>query len=88
MPKLTVKDLIEAKGKRWLTHVQVARVEEAAGMDMPGTGFRAETLAFPAAAQDTHFRFGLAWGQPPRRRRRCVTPCARWRRGPIRSTAP
>jgi 3-methyl-2-oxobutanoate hydroxymethyltransferase len=68
MAKLTVKDLLEAKGTRRLTHVQVARVEEAAaaaaaGMDMLGTGFRAETLAFPAAAPDTHFQFGLAWGQ-------------------------
>lgn len=68
MAKLTVKDLLEAKGKRRLTYVQVARVEEeaaaaAAGMDMLGTGFRAETLAFPAAARDTHFQFGLAWGQ-------------------------
>lgn len=30
MAKLTVKDLLEAKGKRRLTYVQVARVEEAA----------------------------------------------------------
>jgi 3-methyl-2-oxobutanoate hydroxymethyltransferase len=67
MVKLTVKGLIEAKGKRRLAYVQVARAEEAAaaaqaGIDMIGTGFRPETLAFPAAAPDTHFQFGLRWG--------------------------
>ncbi|WP_282608649.1 3-methyl-2-oxobutanoate hydroxymethyltransferase [Pelagibius sp. Alg239-R121] len=67
MPKLTVKDLLEAKGKRRLAFVQVAREEEAAaaalaGMDMIGTAFRPETQSFPAAAVDTHFQFGLPWG--------------------------
>ncbi len=68
MTKLTVKDLLEAKGKRRLSYVQVARLEEAqaaaaAGMDIVGTGFRPETSSFPAAIPDTHFQFGLAWGQ-------------------------
>lgn len=68
MAKLTVKDLLDAKGKRRLAYVQVAREEEAAaaaaaGMDMVGTGFRPETRGFPAAAAGTHFQFGLPWGQ-------------------------
>ncbi len=68
MAKLTVKDLLEAKGKRRLAYVQVARLEEAqaaaaAGMDIVGTGFRPETSGYPAAVPDTHFQFGLAWGQ-------------------------
>ena len=68
MPKLTVKDLIEANGKRRLAFVQVARAEEAAaaaraGMDIIGTGFQLETRAFPATTPDTHFQFGLAWGR-------------------------
>jgi 3-methyl-2-oxobutanoate hydroxymethyltransferase len=67
MAKFTVRDLIDAKGRRRLTYVQVARVEEAAaaaeaGMDMIGTGYRPETLGFPAAAPETHFQFGLRWG--------------------------
>lgn len=41
MPAMTVKDLLDAKGKRQLAHVQVAQEEEAiaasaAGMDMIG----------------------------------------------------
>jgi len=68
MPKLTVKDLLELKGVRQITFVQVARGEEAlaaaaAGMDMIGTGFRAETRHFPELVPDVHFQFGLAWGQ-------------------------
>lgn len=54
MAKLTVKDLLEAKGKPRLAYVQVAREEEAAaaaeaGMDMIGTGFRPKTSGFPKA---------------------------------------
>ncbi len=67
MAKLTVKDLLEAKGLRRLAFVQVAMEEEAAaaaqaGMDMVGTAFRPERLGFPAAAVGTHFQFGLRWG--------------------------
>lgn len=68
MAALTVKDLIALKGKRQICYVQVAKIEEAAaaaqaGMDMIGTGYRPETLAFPAAASGTHFQYGLAWGK-------------------------
>lgn len=68
MAKLTVKDLLELKGVRQIAFVQVAREEEAiaasaAGMDMIGTGFSAETEHFPAVVPDSHFQFGLAWGQ-------------------------
>ena len=68
MPALTVKDLIDLKGKRQIYYVQVAKVEEAAaasqaGMDMIGTGYRPETLSFPKAASGTHFQYGLAWGK-------------------------
>lgn len=50
MTALTVKDLLEAKGKRQLAYVQVAREEEAiaaseAGMDMIGTAFTPEVLS-------------------------------------------
>lgn len=68
MAKLTVKELLELKGVRQITFVQVARSEEAiaasaAGMDMIGTGFRPETLDFPALVPESHFQFGLAWGR-------------------------
>ena len=68
MPKLTVKDLLELKGQRQIAFVQVTRDEEAiaaeaAGMDMIGTGFRAETRHLPALVADSHFQFGLAWGR-------------------------
>jgi hypothetical protein len=64
MPKLTVKDLLELKGVRQIAFVQVTRGEEAlaaaaAGMDMIGTGFRAETQHFPGQVPDSHFQFGL-----------------------------
>ncbi|MEM7208644.1 MAG: 3-methyl-2-oxobutanoate hydroxymethyltransferase [Pseudomonadota bacterium] len=68
MPKLTVKDLLELKGVRQIAFVQVARAEEAlaasvAGMDMIGTGFRAETRGFAQLVPESHFQFGLAWGK-------------------------
>ncbi|MFT5225053.1 MAG: 3-methyl-2-oxobutanoate hydroxymethyltransferase [Polaribacter sp.] len=68
MPKLTVKDLLELKGVRKISFVQVAREEKAiaaatAGMDMIGTGFRLETRHFAKLVPDSHFQFGLAWGQ-------------------------
>jgi len=68
MPKLTVKDLLELKGVRQIAFVQVAREEEAlaaaaAGMDMIGTGFRAQTRHFPELVPEVHFQFGLAWGR-------------------------
>ena len=68
MPKLTVKNLLDLKGIRQIAFVQVAREEKAlaaaaAGMDMIGTGFRAQTRHFPGLVPDAHFQFGLAWGQ-------------------------
>ena len=68
MGGLTVRDLRALKGKRRIAFVQVTREEEAlaateAGMDMIGTAFRPETRAFPQAVPNTHFQFGLPWGQ-------------------------
>ena len=68
MPKRTVKELLDLKGVRQITFVQVARGEEAiaasaAGMDMIGTGFGPDTAHFPSLVPDSHFQFGLAWGQ-------------------------
>jgi 3-methyl-2-oxobutanoate hydroxymethyltransferase len=68
LPSLTVKDIRETKGQRRLAFVQVARLEEAlaaseAGMDMIGTGYRPETSGFAAAVPDSHFQYGLGWGQ-------------------------
>jgi 3-methyl-2-oxobutanoate hydroxymethyltransferase len=68
MPRLTVKDLLELKGVRPISFVQVAREEEAiaaetAGMDMIGTGFRQDTRHFAKLVPNSHFQYGLAWGQ-------------------------
>lgn len=68
MGGLTVKDLLDAKGKRTLAYVQVARAEEAiaaaaAGMDMIGTAFVPDRAHFAKTVPDTHFQFGLPWGQ-------------------------
>jgi 3-methyl-2-oxobutanoate hydroxymethyltransferase len=68
MTGLTVKDLLEAKGKRQLAYVQVAREEEAiaaseAGMDMIGTAFIPERAHFAKAVPNSHFQFGMPWGK-------------------------
>ena len=68
MTALTVKDLLEAKGKRQLAYVQVAREEEAiaaseAGMDMIGTAFVPERAHFAKAVPNSHFQFGMPWGK-------------------------
>lgn len=68
MAALTVKDLLEAKGKRPLSYVQVAREEEAiaasdAGMDMIGTAFVPERAHFARAVPNSHFQFGMPWGK-------------------------
>lgn len=68
MAKLTVKELLELKGVRQITFVQVTLGEEAiaasaAGMDMIGTGFSPETGNFPGLVPESHFQFGLAWGR-------------------------
>ncbi|AXI48081.1 3-methyl-2-oxobutanoate hydroxymethyltransferase [Sulfitobacter sp. SK012] len=68
MKGLSVKELLEAKGKRKLAYVQVTREEEAiaageAGMDMIGTAFIPERAHFAKAVPGTHFQFGLPWGK-------------------------
>lgn len=67
MGGLTIKHLLEAKGKRTVAYVQVAHEEEAiaasaAGMDMIGTAFLPDRAHFARAVPDTHFQFGLPWG--------------------------
>ena len=68
MTALTVKDLLEAKGKRQLAYVQVAREEEAiaaseAGMDIIGTAFTPERAHFAKVVPNSHFQFGMPWGK-------------------------
>lgn len=68
MTALTVKGLLDAKGKRQLAYVQVAREEEAiaasdAGMDMIGTAFIPERAHFAKAVPNSHFQFGMPWGK-------------------------
>lgn len=68
MTALTVKDLLDAKGKRQLAYVQVAREEEAiaaseAGMDMIGTAFVPERAHFAKSVPNSHFQFGMQWGK-------------------------
>lgn len=68
MTALTVKDLMDLKGKRQIAYVQVAREEEAvaaseAGMDMIGTAFVPERAHFARAVPDSHFQFGMPWGK-------------------------
>jgi len=68
MGSLTVKHLLELKGVRQIAFVQVARESEAiaaseAGMDMIGTGYRTDTRHFASLVPESHFQFGLPWGQ-------------------------
>jgi 3-methyl-2-oxobutanoate hydroxymethyltransferase len=68
MAKLTVKELLDLKGARQIAFVQIEWEEEAiaaaaAGMDMIGTGFQEPRKHFPTLVPDSHFQFGLAWGQ-------------------------
>ena len=68
MSRLTVKELLELKGVRQIAFVQVSRAEEAiaascAGMDMIGTGFAEGTRHFAELVPESHFQFGLGWGQ-------------------------
>ena len=68
MSKLTVKHLLDLKGKRQISFVQVASELEAiaaseAGMDMVGTGFIPERENFARTIPNTHFQFGLPWGK-------------------------
>ncbi len=68
MKKLTVKDLLDLKGQRRLTQVNVhtdneARACEEAGVDMIITWERSDIRAFRAAAPETFFSVGLVYGQ-------------------------
>ncbi|GJL83398.1 MAG: 3-methyl-2-oxobutanoate hydroxymethyltransferase [marine bacterium B5-7] len=68
MSKLTIRDLLNRKGKRQFSYVRVDSVAQAsaaqmAGIDMIGTAFEESTRGFPGSAPDTHFRFGLKYGQ-------------------------
>ena len=68
MTAMTVKHLLDAKGKRPLAYVQVASEEEAiaaseAGMDMIGTAFVPKRAHFAKAVPNSHFQFGMPWGK-------------------------
>lgn len=68
MTKLTVKDLLDLKGKRPLTQVNVHKDSEAracqeAGVDMIITWERSDIVAFRAAAPDIFLTVGLVYGQ-------------------------
>ena len=68
MPKLTVKDLLDLKGKRQLTEVFVdipneARACESAGIDMIVTSEFKDTKAIRAAAPNTFLTIGLIYGR-------------------------
>ena len=67
MAGLTVRDLRARKGVRQICFVQITSEEQAlaaaqAGMDMIGTAFRPESRHLPKATPETHFQFGLQWG--------------------------
>lgn len=68
MSRLTVKDVLDLKGVRPLTQVNVhteneARACEQAGVDMIITWERSDIPAFRAAAPGTFFTVGLVYGQ-------------------------
>ncbi len=68
MSKLTVKDLLDLKGKRPLTQVNVHNENEAkacqeAGVDMIITWERSDIPAFRSAAPDIFLTVGLVYGQ-------------------------
>ncbi len=67
MTKLTVRDLLDGKGSRRFTFVQVTRTEEAiaaaeAGMDMIGTGWIDGRKEIAGSVPETHFAYGLQYG--------------------------
>ena len=68
MKKLTVKDLLDLKGERPLTQVNVhtdneARACQEAGIDMIITWERSDIPAFRRRAPDIFFTVGLVYGQ-------------------------
>ncbi len=67
--KLEVHHIRALKGVRQLTELNVQSVDQAAaaqaaGIDIIVSGYRAELPARRAAAPDTHFCFGLIYGNP------------------------
>jgi 3-methyl-2-oxobutanoate hydroxymethyltransferase len=67
MTKLTVRDLLDGKGGRQFTFVQVTRRQEAiaaaeAGMDMIGTGWIDGRKEIAGSVPETHFAYGLQYG--------------------------
>lgn len=67
MPKLTVKDLFDLKGKRQLTEIYVRNAKEAsaceaAGIDMIITSERSNCAEIRAAAPNTFLTIGLVYG--------------------------
>ena len=67
--KLEVHHIRALKGKRQLTELNVQSVDhaiaaEAAGIDIIVSGYKAELVSRRAAAPNTHFCFGLIYGQP------------------------
>ena len=67
--KLDVHHIRALKGVRQLTELNVQSVDQAAaaqaaGIDIIVSGYRAELPARRAAAPDTHFCFGLIYGNP------------------------
>lgn len=70
MPKLTVKDLLESKGRRSLCQVYIRGPKEAAacaaaGIDMIITWEGGDLAAVRDAAPDTFFTAGLLYGRHP-----------------------
>lgn len=68
MSKLTVHELTNCRHKQQLTYLQVTSPEQAAaaeeaGIDMIGTAYLDGTRHIPAAAPNTHFKFGLKYGK-------------------------
>lgn len=67
MARLTVRELLDGKGRRRFTFVQVTRAEEAvaaaeAGMDMIGTGWIDGRKEIAGSVPETHFAYGLQFG--------------------------
>ena len=67
MSRLTVKELLDLKGKRQLTEVLVTTPEEAAaceaaGIDLIITGLRGQTKEIREAAPNTFLTLGLRYG--------------------------
>lgn len=68
MSKLSIKEILDLKGVRQIAFVQVTSAEQAiataaANMDMIGTAFRHDTASFSRLNPESHFQFGLPWGQ-------------------------